>query len=154
MASMQPAPPTGGELIPSPEPMDESDPYMPYGGGGESFDEMLDEGNVYGNYAMPGRKYAFLAGGEGLLLRPHWSQATAMTETTTTQSGSHHDLRREPDQLQSRLSRGVSHLLGHSQLCLRRRNSFYVLEFQLGREPRGHGHVQHERVRLFVQYDA
>ena len=26
------------------------------------------EGDVYGNYAMPGRKYAFLAGVEGLLL--------------------------------------------------------------------------------------
>lgn len=86
LASMQPAPPTGGEMIPSPEPMDDSDPYMPYGGG-DSFDEMAEEGNFYGGYAMPGRRYAWLAGGEGLLLRPHWSQATAMTETTSSQSG-------------------------------------------------------------------
>jgi hypothetical protein len=87
MASMQPARPAAGEMIPAPEETDGADPYMPYGGGGESFDEMIDEGNDYGNYAMPGRRYAFLAGGEGLLLRPHWSQATALTETTSSQAG-------------------------------------------------------------------
>jgi hypothetical protein len=67
--------------------MDDSEPYMPYGDS-DGFEEAYEQNDSFGTYAMPGRRYALLAGGEGLLLRPHYSQATAMTETTTTPSGS------------------------------------------------------------------
>ena len=97
LASMQ-AKPAPGEMVPAPEPYEGPEqPYMPYGGNGDgTFDEGFDEGydpgydgggEAFGNYALPGRRYAWLAGGEGLLLRPHFSQATAMTESTTTPSG-------------------------------------------------------------------
>ena len=92
LASMQPKP-VPGEMVPAPEPYaGPEEPYMPYGGDSETFDEGYDAGydgggEIFGNYAMPVCRYAWLAGGEGLLLRPHYSQATAMTESTTVPSG-------------------------------------------------------------------
>ena len=85
-SSFEPAAPRGGEMIPAPE--GDGEAFMPYSHDGMiSYDdgEMFDEG-VFGQYNLPGRRYAFLAGGEGLLIRPHFSQAAGMTETTTNTS--------------------------------------------------------------------
>ena len=80
------------ELVPTPEVMDESDSFMPLDQGQALIDE---EGpSLFGGrggfvpFARAGRKWAFTGGAEILFLRPHFSQATAITETTTTQVGS------------------------------------------------------------------
>jgi Legionella pneumophila major outer membrane protein precursor len=78
------------DLIPTPEEPDDSEPYMPFS---HDDDVVMDPGPFDGGsefvpYTLPNRKWALIAGGEALLLRPHFSQATALTEGITTQSGS------------------------------------------------------------------
>jgi hypothetical protein len=80
-ASMQPAGPA--EIVPSPEVMDDSASFTPYSDGG---DLAYDGDEMFGSYGMPGRRYAFLAGGEGLLIRPHFSQSAALTTTSSDTS--------------------------------------------------------------------
>jgi hypothetical protein len=80
-----------GEMIPTPESSDDSEPYMPFSHDDQSLSEngasLFGDDNSFVPYALPNRKWAVIAGAEGLLLRAHFSQATAMTQTTTTQSG-------------------------------------------------------------------
>ena len=75
------------EMVPTPEPMDYGDEYsssVATSGMGEA---IFNGDGGFAPYTLPGRKWAMIAGGEGLMLRSHFSQATGMTETITTQSG-------------------------------------------------------------------
>jgi Legionella pneumophila major outer membrane protein precursor len=76
-----------GEMAPTPEAVD-------YGDGPSAFADDVGMGEAIFNgdeefapYVLPGRKWAMIAGAEGLMLRSHFSQATGMTETITTQTG-------------------------------------------------------------------
>jgi len=94
--------PGASEVVPTPEPAG-GEPFMPYSDDG---DFVADDGDGfypggyggmgfggmglggYGGMGLGGgRKWQFIGGGEALALRPHFSQATGMTETVTTQSG-------------------------------------------------------------------
>jgi len=82
-ASFEPAPPRGGEIVPTPE--GDGDAFMPYShDGAMSYDDGgFGDEEMFGQYNLAGRRYAWLAGGEGLLIRPHFSQAAGMTTTTS-----------------------------------------------------------------------
>jgi hypothetical protein len=79
------------EIVPAPEPAG-GEPFMPYSDDGayptDDGDGFYPGGYGYGGMGFGGgRKWMFIGGGEALALRPHFSQATGMTETITTQSG-------------------------------------------------------------------
>jgi len=79
-----PAPIPEGENVPAPESID-GDAFMPFDGDFEGDGEFIFDGDD--GFMSPGRKWALSAGGEWLLLRPHFSQAVGMTETIHSEIG-------------------------------------------------------------------
>jgi hypothetical protein len=76
-----------GEMVPTPEPMDYGDGPSVFADDGGMGGSMFNGDEEFAPYSLPGRKWAMIAGAEGLMLRSHFSQATGMTETITTQNG-------------------------------------------------------------------
>ena len=85
---------TISEFVPTPESAvsEDSEDFAPLVDDG---DDILASGGSFSPPMMSGRRWTVIAGGEGLLLRPHFSQATGLVKSTITQNANNTLLRQD-----------------------------------------------------------